>query len=309
MNSMNAAAVTDFGPAENLRTMQLPVPIPGPEEVQVKVAYAGVQPADAAARAGWRLPGSSPSMPMVPGNDFSGVVTDVGSEVSSFEPGDEVLGYRMLGSYAEYLTVSADQLVPKPPSVGWAEAAALSASGQTADTVLDALRVTAGETLLVHGAAGGVGSMVVQLAWNRAAVVIGTASPQNHAHLRQLGATPVSYGEGQLERIREAADGPIHAALDASGQGSLHIATQVVPDTSRIATIADPQLAEELGLQMLRSDRSAARLGRLVDLVSTGDLQMYIRRIYPLAEAAEAHREIETGHGRGKVVLSIGGDL
>src|SRR5690625_2235545 len=160
MATMRAAAVDSFGPPEALRIMELPIPEPGIDEVLVRVAYAGLQPADAAVRAGWAPPGSTPRFPVIPGNEFSGTVVAAGGAVSGFGEGDPVLGFRVLGCAAEYVTVPAAQLVRKPDALGWAEAGALSASGQTADTVVEALHIGQGETVVVPGAARGGGPQI-----------------------------------------------------------------------------------------------------------------------------------------------------
>ena len=134
--------------------------------------------------------------PLIPGNEFAGVVERVGDGVGDFEPGDEVIGFRVLGCYAELAVTSAEQMVQKPPAMPWAQAGSLSSSGQTAHRALERLGLEAGQTILIHAAAGGVGTMAVQIARDRGATVIGTASERNHDYLRGLGAIPVAYGNG-----------------------------------------------------------------------------------------------------------------
>ncbi|TKK88915.1 NADP-dependent oxidoreductase [Herbidospora galbida] len=293
---MRAAGVAEFGPADRLRIMEVPRPEPGPGELLVRVRAAGVQPVDLAVRSG-RMPAGAPPVefPVVPGNEFAGVVE---------ETGEEVVGFRMMRCHAEYVVVPETQVVPKPEGVDWAAAGALSASGQTAHTALEHLGVRKGETLLVHGAAGGVGTMITQLAVLRGVRVVGTASAENQDHLRSLGAVPVVYGDGELDRLREA--GPFDAALDAAGHGNLHTTVQLVGDRSRIGSIADWGLVRELGCRWIGSDRNRARLAELLDLVAAGDLRVTVRAAYPLEEAAKAHADVESGHGRGKVVLIVG---
>lgn len=304
--TMRAAAVDAFGPPEALHVQELPRPEASGDRVLVRVVNAGVQPTDAAIRGGWTPPGATIVFPQIIGNEFAGLVTDVGPNVTAFAVGDAVLGFNVLECYAEYVAVPEAQLVRTPPEVPWEAAGALSASGQTAHTAIEELSVAEGETVVVHGAAGGVGSMFTQLALLRGATVIGTAGPDNHEYLRELGAVPVGYGQGQGDRIRAAAEGPVDAVLDTAGHENLRTAVGLTEDRARIATIVDMGLATELGCRFVRSRRSAERLAELVRLVATGRLNVHVRQVYTLDEAADAHRDVETGHGRGKVVLAIG---
>ena len=304
---MSAAAIKKFGDADELRAMELPVPQFGPEDVLVRVVAAGVQVTDAAIRGGWVPPGATIEFPQVLGNEFAGVIEAVGADVREFAVGDEVAGFRVLGCYAEFVAVPAAQVARKPASVDWLTAGALSASGQTAHTALERLNARSGETLLVHGAAGGVGTMLVQLARLRGLRVLGTASLTNHDYLRGLGAIPIAYGEGQTERIRRAAGpGGIDLVLDAAGHDSLDTAVELVANRDRIGTIVDYDLAVSLGCRWINTDRTAARLGELLALCATGDLIVTIRAAYDLDHVADAHRDAEAGHGRGKVALTIG---
>ncbi len=302
-----AAAFDAPGPPEVLRLVEVDPPHAGPGAVRVRVRAAGVQPADCALRrTGWRPPTvPEPTPPVVPGNELAGVVDEVGEGVSGIVVGDEVLGYRMLGCYAELVAVPADQVVARPPAMPWEIAGGFSAGAQTAQIALDALEVAAGETLLVNGAAGSVGTMAVQLGRLRGATLIGTAREANHDHLRSLGAVPVTYGGGMAERVRGLAPGGVDVILDAAGGDSLLAALPLARDRDRIGTIVSYDRVEELGLRGLRGQRSAARLAGLVGLWEAGELQVTIRSVHPLARAADAHREVETGHGRGKVVLRV----
>ncbi|MEV7225917.1 NADP-dependent oxidoreductase [Polymorphospora sp. NPDC051019] len=307
--TMRAAAFDEFGDADVLRTRELPRPPYGPKEVLVRVAVAGVQPVDVAVRSGALPPWADITFPQVVGNEFAGTVEAVGADVRGFAVGDEVAGFRVLGCYAEFVAVPATQVVRKPAAVDWRTAGTLSASGQTAHTALEALAATAGETLLVHGAAGGVGTMLVQLARARGLTVVGTAGAANQEYVRSLGAIPVRYGDGQIDRIRAATPGGIDLVLDAAGHGNLRTAVELVADRSRIGTIADFDLAGELGCRQLRSDRSAARLTELLARCADGTLRVTIRAAYELDRAADAHRDVETGHGYGKVALLVGNQV
>ncbi|MBB1058658.1 NADP-dependent oxidoreductase [Dietzia sp. B19] len=302
---MRAAAIADFGPPEVLRIHTLARPEVPVDGVLVRVIAAGVQLTDAAIRAGWTPPGAVIRFPQVLGNEFSGVVEAVGPEAGEFASGDSVAGFNVLGCYAEYVAVPQSQLVAKPANVTWRAAGALSASGQTAHTAFEDLAVTPGEIVLVHGAAGGVGTIFTQLAVRAGATVIGTASEVNHDYLRELGAVPVSYGRGQAERIR-AISPHVDVAFDAAGHENLRTAVDLVADRDRIATIVDMALAQDLGCRVVRSRRSRDRLASLMDQVAQEDLHVHIRASYPLDHAAAAHRDVETGHGRGKIVLDIG---
>ena len=303
--SMRAAAIDEFGAPDVLQVQDMSRPAAKPGEVLVRVVAAGVQPTDAAIRSGWTPPGAQIEFPQILGNEFAGVVAEVGAEVSDFRVDDEVAGFNLLGCYAEYVAVSSSQIVAKPEGVSWQVAGALSASGQTAHTAFEDLAVRSGDVVLVCGAAGGVGTIFTQLAAREGATVIGTASDVNHDYLRSLGATPVVYGAGQADRIR-AVSPRIDVVFDAAGHENLRTAIELVDDRDRVATIVDMTLAVELGCRIVRSRRDRSRLSDLMDRVDSGELVVHVRRSYPLGEAADAHRDVEAGHGRGKVVLQIG---
>ena len=303
--SMRAAAIDEFGAPDVLQVQDMSRPAAKPGEVLVRVVAAGVQPTDAAIRSGWTPPGAQIEFPQILGNEFAGVVAEVGAEVSDFRVDDEVAGFNLLGCYAEYVAVSSSQIVAKPEGVSWQVAGALSASGQTAHTAFEDLAVRSGDVVLVCGAAGGVGTIFTQLAAREGATVIGTASDVNHDYLRSLGATPVVYGAGQADRIR-AVSPRIDVVFDAAGHENLRTAIELVDDRDRVATIVDMTLAVELGCRIVRSRRDRSRLNDLMDRVDSGELVVHVRRSYPLGEAADAHRDVEAGHGRGKVVLQIG---
>lgn len=187
----------------------------------------------------------------------------------------------------------------------WPEAGVLSASGQTAHIALQALKVQKGETILIHAAAGGVGAYAVQLAKAWGATVIGTASPHNHDYLRSLGAIPVAYGDGLVERVRTLAPNGVDAALDAAGEEALHASVELVENRKRIGTIVSFELAAKLGTLSIRSQRSVSRLSELVRLYEQGQIRIVVSRAFPMHQAAEAHKAVETRHVRGKVVLLI----
>ncbi|AZM94127.1 MULTISPECIES: NADP-dependent oxidoreductase [Streptomyces] len=303
---MRAAALSEFGTPEVLRETTVKDVQAGPGEVRVRVRAAGVLPFDVRVRGGWTPPFIKREFPMVLGNEFAGTIDQTGEGVTAFAEGDEVLGYSVLGAYAEYLVVPADQIVRKPAGMPWEVAAGFSGNGQGAHMALSTAGVNPGDTVLVNAAAGGFGTFAVQLAfaWG-AARVIGTASERNHDHLRALGAIPVTYGEGLAERVRAIAPEGVDAAVDAAGPDAVRASVEVAKDRNRVVTMIADETAQELGLPPVAGARSAERLAKLVDLYVQGKVNIHIREAYPLARAAEAHRDVESGHGRGKVVLTV----
>jgi NADPH:quinone reductase-like Zn-dependent oxidoreductase len=303
---MEAAAFASFGGPEVMRVMEFPEPQAGPGQVRVQVKAAGVQHFDCAVRKGLSPSGVAVNFPQIPGNEFAGVIDQIGEGVTGFAKGDEVLGFNILNCYAEYVVVNASQIVHKPKTMLWAEAGGLSGNGQGAYAALKAIGVTPGDTILIHGAAGTLGSIAVQLAkeWG-AGTVIGTASEYNHDYLRSLGAIPVTYGQGLVERVRAIAPNGVDAAFDTAGAEAVRASVELVKDRSRICTFAAPELNAELGLATVRAERTAARLAELVELHTKGKLRLLIRQTFPLERADEAHRLIETRRGRGKIVLTL----
>nr|WP_049574626.1 NADP-dependent oxidoreductase [Nonomuraea sp. SBT364] len=302
---MRAAAFDVHGGPEVLRVMELPAPQAGPGQVRVRVRTAGVQPFDAAVRAGWTPPNVTGELPRIPGNEFAGVVDQVGEGVTGVAVGADVLGFSLLNSCAEYVVVPAGDVTPKPAELPWEVAGGLTAGVQTAELAIDGLGVGDGDTLLVHAAAGSVGTAAVQIARRRGATVIGTAREENHPYLRDLGAVPVAYGDGLADRVRALAPGGVDAALDGAGGHALEVSLELVKDRARILTLVEHGKAAELGIKVTQGVRTAERLGRYAALYASGAFAFPVRRTYRLEEAAEAHREIETRHGRGKVVIVV----
>ena len=244
------------------------------------------------------------------------MVSAVGAEAEGaagpVRVGDEVVAYPVQGAYAAQVVVPASSVVPKPASLSFEEAGGLFLTGATAVHALTAVGLGSGDTVVIHGAAGGVGIIAIQLAVNAGARVIGTASGSNHAFLRELGAEPVTYGDGLTERIRALAPGGVDAAIDAVGSDeAIDSSVALVADRSRVVTIAGFQRAGELGLKALGAGpgadagteiRAAARL-ELVRQAEAGKLRVVVAATYPLTEAAAAHRELAAGHAHGKIVL------
>jgi NADPH:quinone reductase-like Zn-dependent oxidoreductase len=313
---MSAVVVaTAYGGPEVLSVVDEPVPDPGPGEVRIAVRAAGVNPVDYKAYSG--AFGTDPSaLPMRLGAEAAGVIMDVGPGATGpagpLAVGDQVIAYPAAGAYASDLVVPGDSVVPKPATVPWDQAGGLLVTGVTAVHALEAVGVRAGDTVLIHGASGGVGLMAVQLALGRGATVIVTAAPARHDLLREFGANPVAYGDGLADRVRAAAPGAVDVALDLIGTDeAVDVSLELVTDRSRIATIAAFGRAPGLGIQLLGGGpgadpgtaiRAAARL-QLTEAVAAGRLRVIVANTYPLAEAAAAHREIMAGHTTGKIVL------
>lgn len=296
---MKAITYATYGGPEVLSLSEVEEPHAGPGQVRLKVVAAAVNPLDHKIRNGW-MPQMAPPFPIIPGLEAAGVVDEVGEGVTGVSVGDEVLGW-VTGGYAEYAL--AGDFAPKPAGLDWDTAAALPVAVETSVRVLDTLKVEAGDTLLLHGAAGVVGAVAVQLAVARGATVIGTASPGNHDYLRSLGAIPVAYGDGLAERVRAAAPNGVDAVFDAAGQGGLPVSIELRGGTDRIVTIADPQ-AGELGVTFSGGGGPfGARLAEYAQLAADGKLTVRVARSLPLAEAGQAQELSATGHAAGKVVL------
>lgn len=306
---------TAYGGPEALAVVDEPLTAPGPGEARIEVRASGVNPVDYKVYSGSF--GSDPGrLPLRLGLEAAGKVTAVGPEaVGPAGPvavGDEVIAFRVSGGYAAELVVPAQSLVPKPPVLGWAEASGLMLAGATAWHALVATAVGAGDTVLVHGAAGGVGLMAIQLATDRGATVVGTASPSRHDLLREFGAIPVAYGDGLADRVRAAAPQGVTAALDLVGTDeAVDVSLTLVADRTRIATIAAPRRGLELGIKVLggapgadpgTAIREAARL-ELARLAGQGRLRVVVDRSFPLENAADAHRLSMGGHVSGKIAL------
>lgn len=305
---MRAMAYARYGGPEVLEAMDLPLPKVGPGEALVRVRSASVNPVDWKVMAGGLDGMMDVVFPVVPGWDVSGVVERVGPDTPEFAPGDEVMAYDRRdhihsGTFAEFTTVPVRALAPKPASLGWDEAAGLPLAGLTAFQVLSRLGVAEGEMVLVHGAAGGVGSLGVQIARGLGARVIGTGSDASHERLRGLGAEPVTYGDGLTERVRALVPGGVDAVADFVG-GVLEVTTAVLGPGGRHASIADPSVAGAGGRWMWVRP-SAADLGHLGDLAGRGALTVPVARTFPLARAADAFRLSQEGHAGGKIVIRV----
>jgi len=303
-----------YGDPEQLEVREVEVPAPGPGQVTVEVRAAAINVIDLKIRSG-AMGTDESRLPRRLGLEVAGVVTAVGEDATGpggpVAVGDEVVAYPVTGGYAEAVTVAATSVYGKPPGLSWPEAAGMSLTGVTAFHLVEATGVHAGDTVLIHGVAGGVGLAAAQLALGRGATVIGTAAEHRHESLRGYGIVPVTYGEGLGERVRAAAPGGVDVALDTVGTDeAVDVSLALVRDHRRVASIAAFDRAGE-GFQLLGNGPGAdpgteiREAGRLViaDLAGRGEIDVVVARTFPLTEAAEAHRLVAGGHAGGKVVL------
>jgi len=309
----HAIVYSRLGSPDVLHLTEVEVPAPGPGEIGVRIEAAGVNPIDTKLRAGIR-----PSPPIVEprrvGADGAGVVTAVGADVEGFRPGDAVVLFGGEGLYASDVVVEADRVLPRPAQVSAAQGAALGIPVATGYQALRSLDVGPGDTLLLHAGSGAVGQATIQYAVLWGATVIATASPARFDRIRRLGATPVAYGEGLADRVRDAAPEGVTVAIDAAGTDeALHTSLELVEDRSRIATLVRGADADALGIRAFSggsphplTDRQTAwraeALPVTLALLAAGRFDLEPPRELPLAEAAEAHRLLESGAG-GKIVL------
>lgn len=295
---MRAARFSTLGSPEVLTIDEVDAPVAGPGEVRIRVKAAAIQPFDRRVRTGNLALPPGMSLPVITGNEFAGIIDAVGPQTEGFAPGDEVAGRRTFGAVADYVVVPASDVALKPASLSFAQAATLSGTAQTADTAVESLGIGPGDTLLILGAAGGVGSFATQLAVIAGARVFGTGSAGNQDYLQSLGAQP-------LLADADFADARPTAILDCVGGAVLDRALALGVPTSRIATLAEMGRVKELGLRPIEGVRDGRRLARLLALAAEGRLIATVRQIYPIDQIVAAHRDLDTGHGRGKIVIAI----
>ena len=310
---MRAIAIDRYGGPEVLQLRDLAPPPLGPDVVHVRTRAVGVNPVDYKIREGGLDARYPCHFPLVPGWDVAGVVEAAGPDVTELAPGDEVVGYMrrdhiQWGTYAEVVAAPIRTLAPKPPGVGWREAAALPLTGLTASQALTRGLGGVGEddVVLVHAAGGGVGGFAVQLARLAGARVIGTGSGTTQDHLRALGAEPVVYGPGLVEAVRALAADGVTAIVDLVGGETLGLTPRLLAPGGRVVSVRDPEQVHQLGGRYVFVRPHALELRELLRLVDAGHLRVHIQESFALEQAADAHRVIEGGHVHGKLVLDLG---
>jgi NADPH:quinone reductase-like Zn-dependent oxidoreductase len=303
---MRAVQFDQYGDVEVLRVVRVEKPVPGPAQVLVRVKAAGINPGEAAIREGAVAKRWPATFPSGEGTDLAGVVDEIGAAVAGITVGEEVIGFtNNRASHAEFVVVDADHLVPRPANVSWEQAGALFVAGTTAYAAVHAVSLRPGDTVAVSGAAGGVGSIAVQLAKIAGAGVIGLASQVHHQWLVDHGVIPVSYGDGAVDRIRAASGGRVDAFIDTFGRGYVELALQLGVPADRIDTIIDFDAAAKHGVKTAGNSAAAtaAVLGELASLIDAGRLEVPIAGVYPLDQVRDAYRALEVRHTLGKIVL------
>ena len=311
---MRAVQYSEYGDADVLHVVDdAPEPHPGPGQVRIRVKAAGVTPADWYLRSGSLQQIAPLQLPHIPGVDAAGIVDEIGEDTNDVRIGDEVFGLtppaQSGGAFAEFAIL--DAWASKPARVSWEEVGGLAANVETATRALDELAVRAGMTVLVEGASGGVGTILIQLAHARGARVVGTASSANHALLRSLGAEATTYGEGLVERVRTLAPEGVDVAIDSAGAGSLPRLIEITGAPDHVLTLADFSAAE-YGVRLSTSagpgaDGQDGRDGLTIasELLDKRELTVPIHAVYPHGRAADAHRESETRRARGKIIVTF----
>jgi NADPH:quinone reductase-like Zn-dependent oxidoreductase len=295
-----------YGGLEVLQVVDVPRPAPGPGQVLVRVKAAGINPGEIFILKGFFAERWPAKFPSGQGSDFAGVVEEVAPGVTRVSVGDEVIGFtHERASQAEFVVVDAGNLVPRPAQVSWDQAGGLFVAGTTAFAAVRAVDLKPGDTVVVSGAAGGVGSIAVQLARNAGAKVIGLAGEGNQQWLTDHGVIPVAYGDGVEGRIRTTSGGKVDAFVDTFGGGYVELAIKLGVPPNRINTVIDFAAAEKYGVKVDGSQEAANTevLGQLARWIAAGQLEIPIARVYPLTAVREAYQELEQRHTRGKIVL------
>jgi NADPH:quinone reductase-like Zn-dependent oxidoreductase len=298
-----------YGDIDVLKVVEVPRPVPGSGQVLVQVKAAGINPGEASIREGLLDAMWPATFPSGQGSDLAGVVDELGPDVTGFAVGDDVLGFvDTRSSQAELVVADVEHLVARPPDVPWEVAGSLFVAGTTAYATVRAVKLDRGDTVVVSGAAGGVGSVAVQLAVDAGATVIGLASEGHHQWLTDRGVIPVAYGDAVVERITKASNGHIDAFIDTFGGGYVEMAIDLGVAPDRIDTIIDRSAAETYGTKTDGNATAATAevLAELAELIAEGRLEIPIAKVFPLTEVREAYRELEQRHTLGKIVLDIG---
>jgi NADPH:quinone reductase-like Zn-dependent oxidoreductase len=300
---MRAVIFSEYGGPEVLEVGDVPEPHAGPGQIRIAVRAAGVNPIDWKERSGALREFMPVEFPHVIGREAAGVVDEAGDGVTGVAAGDEVFGFAVGGGAAEYARM--DDFTRKPAELSFEEAAGLPVAVETSVRVFNLLGgVGEGQTIVINGAAGGVGTAAVQLAKARGANVIGTASEGNHDFLRSLGAEPTTYGDGLVERVRALAPNGVDFAFDTAGKGGIEDLIALTGDPARVATIADFS-AGQLGVKVTGGSegRAPGALGEAAERIEAGRFSLPVAEAFPFDRAGDAHRASEGGHVRGKLVL------
>ncbi|MEJ7650722.1 MAG: NADP-dependent oxidoreductase [Nakamurella sp.] len=307
---MRALQYREFGGLDSLEIGEVEMPHIGPDTLLVRVVAASLNPVDFKIREG-KLQGLLDTrLPAVPGWDVAGIVEQPGLDTTEFAAGDAILAYARAdvvehGSLAEFMPVPVRTAAKVPEGLDLEDAAALPLAGLTAFQSLERAAVGQGDTVLIHGAGGGVGSFGAQLARLRGARVVGTASTGSHDHLRQLGAEPVEYGDALVEQAKTLVPNGFDVIIDFAGGTSLDSTPALLRDGGRVASITDPRARDEFGGQYIWVRPDSAQLAGLAQLVADGRLRVERAGTFPLDRAVEAFRQLEDGHARGKIVVRV----
>ncbi|MGW6194705.1 NADP-dependent oxidoreductase [Kribbella sp. NPDC055110] len=303
-----AVRYDEFGGIDVLRVEEVERPVPGDGQVLVRVKAAGINPSEAVIRTGALAELFPSTFPSGQGSDLAGVIEEVGAGVGGSSPGDEVIGFSdQRASQAELVLVEAGNLTGKPEKVSWEVAGGLYVAGTTAWGAVHAVQPKEGETVVISGAAGGVGSLAAQLARRTGATIIGLASERNHEWLKSHGVIPVAYGAGVADRITAAAPSGVDAFIDTNGDRYVELALALGVAAERIDTIVDFAAAQKYGVKTdggTAAGPGAKVLAELAGLIADGHLEVPIANVYPLAEVREAYTELERRHTHGKIVLT-----
>jgi NADPH:quinone reductase-like Zn-dependent oxidoreductase len=302
-----AIRFAEYGGLDVLHVAEVPRPEPADDQVLVQVVAAGINPGEIAIRTGALADRWPTTFPSGEGSDLAGRVVAVGSSITGFAPGDEVVGWSdWRSSHADYVVVPVDHLTRKPITLDWIRAGGLFIVAVTAFAAVRAVALKPGETVAVSGAAGGVGSLTVQLAREAGARVIGIAGEHNADWLRSVGVTPVTYGDALKDQLRAAAPDGLDAFIDTFGDGYVDLAVELGVPGDRIDTIIDRAAAQKHGAKAEGSSAasSADVLARMAELVAWGTIVLPVAAVYPLGQVREAYAELAERHTRGKIVLS-----
>jgi NADPH:quinone reductase-like Zn-dependent oxidoreductase len=303
-----AVQLSAYGGVEQIRIVDVAKPEPKPDEVVVRVVAAGTNPGEISIREGYLHDRYPRDFPFGQGTDFAGRVDSVGSAVTGLAPGDEVLGWsHERSAQADYVVVSASQLIPKPLPLDWFRAGSLFVVATTAVAAVRAVALKPGDVVAVSGAAGGVGSLAIQLARRTGARVIGIASAESAAFLHSVSVESVAYGDGLAERLRALVPAGIDAFIDLFGSGYVELALELGVARERIDTIIDFAGAQKYGVKADGSAAAASRetLANVANLIAWGEIVMPITAIYPLARVHDAYAELARRKTRGKIVLAV----